>query len=122
MPQDSNAFAVTATVAGAVTVADLAVPTFNFPFDVELIGTSLAVGTAPTGATLIANVKVATVPAYSTPARPTIAISAFQGTAGVPDAVTGRITRGTLIVPTVQQVGSTVAGSNLTITLQFRKV
>lgn len=74
----------------------------------------ISVGTAPTGADLIVDVNINGTTIFTTQAnRPTIAASANTGTSGVPDVTTVNV--GEYLTVDVDQVGSTVAGSNLVV-------
>lgn len=75
--------------------------------------TRLIIGTAPTGASLIFDLNKAGTTMYTV--KPTIAISATAGAAAPDGTYAQRIfTRGDVFTADVDQVGSTVAGSNLT--------
>lgn len=71
--------------------------------------------TAPTGATLIVDVEIGGVSIFAaTPAnRPTIAIGAFTATSGAPD--TTAAAKNAAITIDVDQIGSTIAGADLTV-------
>jgi hypothetical protein len=76
------------------------------------------VGTAPTGASVIVDVNKNGTTLFTTQAnRPTIAASAFADTASVPDVVT--VAAGDYITVDIDQVGSTVAGADLVVTVYF---
>lgn len=78
-----------------------------------------AVGTAPTGAALIVDVKKngTSIWATTTGNRPTIAISGFTATGGAPD--TAFIDPGEYFTVDVLQVGSTIAGADLTVKARY---
>lgn len=80
---------------------------------------SAMVGTAPTGATLIVDVNVdgTSLWATTTANRPTIAISGFVADGGAQD--TSAWANGSYITVDVDQVGSTVAGADLTVIVYF---
>lgn len=75
----------------------------------------ISVGTAPTGASIIVDVLINGTSIFNvTPAnRPEIAASAYTGVSGVPD--TKSIAAGEYFTVDVTQVGSTVAGADLTV-------
>lgn len=75
------------------------------------------VGTAPTGATLIVDINKNGTTMFTTQAnRPTIAISGTTATmAGNPEVVT--FAAGDLLSIDIDQIGSTVAGANLGVSL-----
>jgi hypothetical protein len=79
-----------------------------------------SVGTAPTGATLIVDVKKNGTTIYSTQsARPTIAISGFSANGNSPAITT--FASGDYLTVDIAQIGSTVAGSDLVVTIRLRK-
>lgn len=117
---DATSSALVVTVSGTVATGNVALPLVTLPFNAEVLGVSLSVGTAPTGAALVAQVLVGGTAAYSTAARPQVAAGATVGSAGVPDAVY-KVPAGTTVQLNVAQVGSTVAGANLTATIAYRK-
>ena len=76
----------------------------------------LAVNTAPTGATILVDVNENGTTIFTTPAnRPSIAISAFTGeSTTIEDASWAD---GNYLQADVDQIGSTIAGADLTITV-----
>lgn len=78
------------------------------------------VGTAPTGASVILDVKKNGSTIYTTSGnRPTIAISGFTQASTAPDITT--FSAGDYITVDVAQVGSTIVGADLTYTLRLRR-
>lgn len=79
-----------------------------------------SVGTAPTGASLIVDVLKNGTSIYNvTPAnRPTIAAAGFTALGGAPDTTT--FVAGDYITVSVLQVGSSVAGSDLTVSIRLQ--
>lgn len=79
-----------------------------------------SVGTAPTGASLIVDVLKNGTSIYNvTPAnRPTIAAGTFTTLGGTPDTTT--FVSGDYITVSVLQVGSSVAGSDLTVSIRLQ--
>lgn len=78
-----------------------------------------SVGTAPTGASLIVDVNKNGTTIFTTQSnRPTIAVSTNTDLSGTPDVLDMAI--GDYITVDVDQVGSTVAGSNLTVQVEYR--
>jgi hypothetical protein len=77
----------------------------------------ISANTAPTGAAIIADVKLGGTSIFTgvTANRPTIAASSFAGTAGAP--ATTSFTSGNYLTVDILQVGSTVAGADFTMTL-----
>jgi hypothetical protein len=105
---------------GALTVATGA-GRFVFPYSAVILGVVAAVNTAPTGASLIVDVLKNGVSTYVTTAnRPTIAASAFSSyPETVPDVTS--ITAGDYLQCGVTQIGSTIAGSDLTVMIRYRR-
>lgn len=101
----------------------------NMPFYVddywEIVNTRFAVGTAPTGATAIADINKNGTTIYATTAnRPTLAISALVQTAANlalrPDNY--YLKPGDRLNLNIAQIGSTVAGADAQITVIGRKI
>lgn len=79
-----------------------------------------SVGTAPTGAAVICDVNKNGTTIYSTQsARPTIAVSTNSATGNSPAINT--FASGDYITVDIDQIGSTVAGSDLTVVIRLRK-
>ena len=79
-----------------------------------------SVNTAPTGATLIVDVNENGTTIFSTQAnRPTIAASAFTDVSGAPDDTS--FADGNFLQIVIAQVGSTIAGSDLTCQVTVRQ-
>lgn len=79
-----------------------------------------SVGTAPTGATVIVDVNKNGTTIYSTQsARPAIAISGFSANGNSPAITT--FATGDYITVDIDQIGSTVAGSDLTVLIRLRR-
>jgi thiamine biosynthesis protein ThiC len=104
--------------AGAQTVAALAA-TETIYNDTDrpwtILATRATVGTAPTGATFIADVLLdgTSIFATTTANRPTIAVTEKTAKGGAPDTVT--VPAGSALTFAVTQIGSTVAGSDLVV-------
>lgn len=80
----------------------------------------IMVGTAPTGATLIVDVNKNGTTIFTTQAnRPTIAISGNAAVSGAPQVTA--LAAGDYITVDIDQVGSTVAGSNLTVLIEVER-
>lgn len=86
-----------------------------------IVGTRLMVGTAPTGAALLIDVNKNGTTIYSTQGnRPTIAIGANTGGPGAtPDVTT--LAAGDYLTVDIDQVGSSAAGSDLTVSVIVTK-
>jgi len=97
--------------------------TIRLPIDgtYTIVGTRLMVGTAPTGAAIIVDVNKNGTTIYTTQGnRPTIAASANSGGPGSTPDVTS-LAAGDYLTVDVDQVGSTVAGADLTVTVIVSK-
>lgn len=86
-----------------------------------IVGTRLMVGTAPTGADLVIDVNKNGTTIYTTQAnRPTITAGSNGGGPGsAPDVTT--LAAGDYLTIDIDQVGSTVAGSDLTVSIVVSK-
>lgn len=88
---------------------------------VAVLGVTIMVNTAPTGASLIVDVnKNGTTIFTSQAARPTIAASAFASSEAVPAVNT--VAAGEYLTVDVDQVGSTIPGGDLTINVRWAEV
>lgn len=82
---------------------------------------AVMVGTAPTGASVIVDVNKNLTSIYTTQAnRPTIAAGATAATVGAHAATT--VTDGDHITVDIDQIGSTVAGSDLTAVIRMQRI
>lgn len=89
---------------------------FLAPCDLTITEILAAVDTAPTGANLIIDVNKNGTTMYTTQGnRPTIAATETTETATDPDVIS--ITKGDKISIDIDQIGSTVAGENLSIVI-----
>lgn len=80
-----------------------------------------SVNTANTGATVLVDINKNGTTIYTTQsARPTIAISGNTATGNSPAVTT--FASGDYITVDVDQIGSTIAGADLTVTIRLRKV
>ena len=79
-----------------------------------------AVNTAPTGAALVVDVNKNGTTIYTNQAkRPSIAAASFTDLGDTPDVTT--LAAGDYLTVDVDQVGSTAAGSDLTVTVRVRR-
>ena len=86
-----------------------------------IVGTRLMVGTAPTGASILVDVNKNGTSIYTTQAnRPVIAAGANAGGPGSTPDITSLVA-GDYLTIDVDQVGSTIAGSDLTVTIVVTK-
>lgn len=115
---------------GAASVASN-VQRVRIPFNYSLINAVVTATTAPTGANLIVDVNRVAVSSGSLGAattvfttqanRPTITAGQNVSTVGAPDTAQVDGSSGDVLAFDVDQVGSTVAGSDLTVTLYLVK-
>ncbi len=107
------------SIPGALTVGARAVPLL-IPMDMRIVDARLACGTAPTGAAILVDVNKNGTTIFTTQGnRPTIAISGTSGSAAVPDVTT--ISAGDKLTVDIDQIGSTVAGSDLGIVVRLQQ-
>jgi hypothetical protein len=121
LPVDASWECAPFSLAGAVTTGAgvLRFPVKGGTFQIQTV--AAMVGTAPTGASLIVDVNKNGTSIYGTQAnRPTIAASANAATVGAHTATT--VTDGDYITVDVDQVGSTVAGSNLVVVIRMQRI
>jgi hypothetical protein len=86
-----------------------------------IVGTRVMVGTAPTGASILVDVNKNGTTVYTTQGnRPTVAAGANAGGPGATPDVTSLVA-GDYLTIDVDQVGSGVAGSDLTVTIVVTK-
>jgi hypothetical protein len=77
-----------------------------------------SVGTAPTGASILIDVNKNGTTIFTTQSnRPTIAASGFEDESGAPDVTSWAA--GDYLTIDIDQVGSTIAGANLTVTVVY---
>lgn len=94
------------------------------PFPGQVISASAVVGTAPTGAALIVdlvNTTQANASVFGSGTKPTVAISGTSGAADA-DQTVSRFNKGDVLRLDVTQIGSTVAGSDLDLVVQYLSV
>ncbi len=89
------------------------------PYAITLLGVRAAVGVAPTGAAVNVDVNKDGTSIWPSTTKPSVAAAAFVGTERVPDT-TGMLTTNYLTVD-IDQVGSSVAGENLVVTVRYKK-
>lgn len=108
---------------GTLTAPYTGVGRFRAPFPVTILGVTAAVNTAPTGASLIVDVHKNGITVFTTQSnRPTIIAGAFEtGSEAVPD-VTSINGTGDYLTVDIDQIGSTVAGADLTVFIRYRRI
>ncbi len=90
------------------------------PFNVDIIKVEASVGTAPTGAAIQVDVNVDGTTIFTTQTnRPIIAASGFHDESGTVEDDSH--TDGQYLTVDIDQVGSTIAGSDLTVLVHYRR-
>jgi hypothetical protein len=116
-PSSSLPIPITFSKSGVLTVGT-GTGRFRFRRACTIVGVSAIVDTAPTGADIIVDVNLNGTTIFTTQAnRPTIAASANNSSTTAPD-VTAVVADDYMTVD-IDQVGSTVAGSDLTVTIEI---
>lgn len=93
---------------------------FRFPFSATIEGVSAAVNTAPTGADIILDINKNGVSIFPISTKPTIVATAFDsGVEVVPDD--SAILTGDYLQVDIDQVGSIVPGSDLTVFIRYSR-
>ena len=101
-------------VVGALTVGTDKSPTLVAPCSLTIVKVKVVVKTAPTGASIIVDVNKAGTTIFTTQGnRPEIAIDGTQDDSGTPDVTA--LAGGDKVTIDIDQIGSTVAGADLTI-------
>ncbi len=97
---------------------------YRFPFAATILGVTTAVNTAPTGASIICDVNKNGTTVFTTQGnRPTIAVSTNASHSGTSEAIPDvtSIAAGDYLTVDIDQVGSTVAGSDLTVFIRYKR-
>jgi hypothetical protein len=90
------------------------------PYDLEIIEVEASVGVAPTGAAVIVDVNVDGTTVFTTQSnRPEIAISGFVDSSTTIEDDTH--TDGQYLTVDIDQIGSTLPGEDLTVTVRYRR-
>lgn len=106
--------------AGVLTVA-AGTHRFRFPFAATIVSVAATVGTAPTGQAILVDVHKNGTTIFTTQAnRPSIAASTNSSAEATPDVTS--IAEGDYLTVDVDQIGSGVAGSDLTVLVEWRLV
>jgi hypothetical protein len=101
-------------VTGALTTGTDKAPTILAPCALTITKVKLVVKTAPTGAAIIVDVNKNGTTIFTTQGnRPQIAIGETTGDSGTPDVTS--LAEGDKITVDIDQIGSTIAGADLTI-------
>lgn len=92
---------------------------WRFPVAATIVGASAAIGTAPTGSSLIIDVNKNGTTIYTTQGnRPTISAGTNSASETSPNVTSMAI--GDYLTVDIDQIGSTVAGSDLTVFVRYR--
>lgn len=109
--------------AGPLTAGYVGITRFPFPFAATILGVTLTVNTAPTGASIIVDVNKNGTTIFTTQGnRPTIAASSFSTASEATGFSISSIAAGDYITFDIDQVGSTIAGSDLTAVLRYQRI
>lgn len=104
--------------AGALTV-QTGTGRFSFPVGATILGVSATVGTAPSGSSLIVDVLKNGSTIFTTTAnRPTIASGTTSVGETVPDVTS--VNANDYLTVSITQVGSSTAGSDLTVQVRYK--
>jgi hypothetical protein len=106
-------------IEGDLAVTTSSVP-LKLPFDIEIIEVELVCTTAPTGAAILVDANIDGTTVFTTQGnRPTIAISATTGTSTSVDDASH--TDGQVLTVNIDQIGSTLPGTDLSIAIRYRR-
>lgn len=93
-----------------------------WPFPITILGVSAAVNTAPTGAAVVIDINKSGTTIFTTQGnRPQIAASAFATAAEVTTMDVTAVAAGQYLTVDIDQIGSTIAGADLTVLLRYRR-
>ena len=93
-----------------------------FPWNVTLLGAKLAVGTAPTGASILVDVNKNGTTVFSTQSnRPSIPAGSNLSALATTQISGTSVTTSDYVTVDIDQVGSTAAGADLTVILSYRR-
>lgn len=108
----------TFTIPGTL-VTGTGISRLYFSRSATVVNVIAGVNTAPTGATVIFDLnKNGTTMFTSQGNRPTIAISGFTDTSSVPDVTS--VTSGDYLTVDLDQIGSTIAGADAVIIVEYK--
>jgi hypothetical protein len=114
MPTGKVKTTLSFAVTGTLVVGTDKAPTLVAPCGLTITKVKLVVKTAPTGAAIVVDVNKNGTTIFTTQAnRPQIAIGATTGDSGTPDVTS--LAEGDKLTIDIDQVGSTVAGADLTV-------
>lgn len=116
MPRENAPFTQPGTLAVKTGTARFPIHGGTYAIDTILA----MVGTAPTGASIVIDIKKNGVSIYGTPAnRPTIAAGSNSATVGAHTATT--VTTGDYLTVDIVSVGSTIAGADLVAHIRLKR-
>ena len=94
---------------------------FRFPYAATILGVTAAVGTAPTGSSILLDLNKNGTTAFTTQGnRPAIADGAnATASEAVPDVTT--IAAGDYLTVDIDQIGSSTPGADLTVFVRYRR-
>jgi hypothetical protein len=96
---------------------------FQFPYACTILGVSATVDTAPTGADLIFDMNKNGTTLFTTQAnRPRIVAGANATASEVTNMDVTAFAAGDYLTVDIDQIGSTIAGSDTTLTIRYQKV
>jgi hypothetical protein len=111
---------LTFAVVGTLAVGTDKAPTILAPCQLTIVKVKLVVKTAPTGASVIVDVNKNGTTIFTTQAnRPSIAAGSLAGDSVSPDVTS--LVEGDKVTIDVDQIGSTVAGADLTVEVVCRQ-
>lgn len=93
------------------------------PYNITIVDVSASVGTAPTGAAILIDVNKNGTTIFTTGPgtnRPNIAVSTFFDVSGAPD-VTSLLGDTDYLTVDIDQIGSTIAGSDLVVQVRYTR-
>lgn len=94
---------------------------FYAPTNLSITNVFASVGSSPSGSSIIVDVYKNGVTIFTTQAnRPTITAGSFQDSASVPDSAQSTMNSGDYLTISIIQVGSIIAGSDLTIQITLQ--
>ncbi len=92
------------------------------PVNIVIVDVAIMVGVAPTGATVIVDVNNAGTTIFTTQAnRPTVAASGFHDVSGTADGDVTLTADTDYITVDIDQIGSTIAGSDLVVQIRYTR-
>lgn len=120
LPSGANDAAVTTFDQSGTLSVSTGTGRLTFQVATTILGVVAAVNTAPTGAAILVDVNKNGTTIFTTQGnRPSIAAAGFASSTAVPDVTA--FAAGDYMTVDIDQVGSTVPGTNLTVTVRYRE-